>query len=154
MQWLADGLQGIERLLPATVSLVEVIWTIPALLGLWRYLGYRYRAALAQLHAIQDDPTYTAAERLTQEARCARFAYLSFVFYCFLMLGMRSLFYPQPPGYTILDPENWVPALPILAAEIALFLKGELLDKYERAVARLYRQMPVPDSIAGRPPRD
>jgi hypothetical protein len=124
--------------LPPTVGLIELFWTLPAWGGLIRY-GQRWSRYWHERNYQRlrwrstTDPKVKLRAMMDCDmanVRCVRFAFLTFVFWTFSWIGAIALLNPQGP----LNADALMQSILLLAAEISLFAKGEILDGMESAM--------------------
>lgn len=127
---------GVWTQLQGTAGGLELLWTVPATFGYWRYV-VRVRTAWRTLRTIQHEGE-NGALRLMARARLTRFLGLAVVFECWAAVGWIALMVPPNPAAATDDAAAWIPALLFFSAEAVLLLHGELQDIYQRAVVRLY----------------
>ena len=124
------------------VTIWEVAWIIPAILGFYRYILIRYRVMnTARNRYIAESPEHHDDSMKTQfDARVFNYLIIGLVFWCFMLLGFRALLAPNPPTVSGGELEQGVYAVLFIFAEVLLFFKGERLDKLENEAYAKYKK--------------
>lgn len=128
-------LEWLEVFLPSTVSVIELAWSLPAVVGLVRYLE-RYRRA-RQKRLDNERQRINGELRIMARMRCIRFLALALAFECFLGAGLIAMTLPQEPASDADSGTAWAIAACLFGVQVALLVSGEVLDFYERALAHL-----------------
>lgn len=130
----------VDHLLPPTVSLLEVVWTLPAAVGMTRYIGRYIRNGRGQ-RALEKEQVH-GAYKLMGDMRALRFLGLAIVFELFLLLGLVAMTIPQNPASNEYSTTAFFSTALLLLAEVALVLIGEAADWYQAQIDRLLRVDP------------
>lgn len=128
-------LDWLEAFLPSTVSVIELAWSLPAVVGLVRYLERYWRAR--QKRVDNERKRINGELRIMARMRCIRFLALAVAFECFLGAGLVAMTLPQGPASDADSGAAWVIAACLFGVQMALLVSGEVLDFYERALAHL-----------------
>jgi hypothetical protein len=118
------------------VTWLEVAWTLPAILGMIRYGFIRYR------HTYESRKIYKAEHGensiyYAYNIRAFRFLIIAIIFECFSLIGMRAMVTPNvPTSSTSTELDQLLVVLLLLSGEMALFLKGEYVDRLENKAYR------------------
>jgi hypothetical protein len=121
-----------------TISLLELIWTVPALFAWVRYAQRAWHAfwelrRLRQLH-----PPARLSKRLREKIRTERFLFLSFASECMALVGIGAMFQPPTPAQVTSSPIALIGPLLLVCTQWAIILKGELIERDEQALMWLY----------------
>jgi hypothetical protein len=131
----------VQRLLidmTPTISLLELIWTALALAAWTRYSHRAWHALRGRWRARR------AGGRLGVQAhakiRCQRFLFLALIAECLTLVGLGAMLQPPSRAANTGDPVALIAPLLLLAVVGLLVLKGEIIERDERALEWLYRQ--------------
>jgi hypothetical protein len=119
-----------------TISLLELIWTGPAVFAWVRY-GHRAGRALRaerQLTAEQQ----RLSLRMREKIRAERFLFLAFVSECMVLVGVISMLQPPSAAAVADSPVAVLGPFLLVAMQWAVILKGERIERDERALSALY----------------
>jgi hypothetical protein len=84
--------------------------------------------------------------RLRTDIRCLRSLFLTVAFEAMLVTGLMAMMWPPlPPGPQEV-PETWITPLCFFMIEGALLISGEVVDRYENALVRLYEVKQVAET--------
>jgi hypothetical protein len=133
-----------------TVSVIELIWTVPACVAWLRYGNWAIRAFRVQRRARQTNQRLSLQMR--ESIRTQRFLFLSFVSECMTGIGILAITQPPTPAQAIESPIGLVVPLLLISVEWAIILKGEIINRHENALLWLYEQESVAAKRDGRPP--
>lgn len=134
-----------------TISVIELVWTIPALFAWVRYGDRAWHACRAQWRLRRERQRLSL--RMREKIRAERFLFLAFASECMTLIGLGSMMQPPSPAQVIESPLGLIGPLLLIAAQWAIILKGEIIERDEQALLWLYEReaqaargsRPVPD---------
>lgn len=124
------------------ITIWEVLWIVPAVLGFYRYIIIRYRCMkLDRQRYINESPMHKRDSLNIQfDAKVFNYLVIGLVFWCFMWLGFRALLSPNPQSVSGNEIEQAVYTLLFIFCEVLLFVKGEYLDKMDYKAYAKYRE--------------
>jgi CheY-like chemotaxis protein len=140
-------LQAVRALLltslTETVSVIELLWTSAALAVTVRYLQRAILAVRRRRRLLQQDPAVPLTVCARERIRVERALALMVIAELLAGLGLLGMLQPQPAAAAAWDPLAFAAALYSDGILIALFLKGEIVERRELALVWLYEQQIV-----------
>jgi hypothetical protein len=121
--------------LPDTISVVELLWTVPALYGIGLYTRRYVRSRTQRVEATRIG--INGELGLVYRMRCIRNAGLILVYSLFMGAGVLAMMLPEGPTSNPDDSRAWAIAVFIMLGEIVPIYVGHVLDHYEHAMAEL-----------------
>jgi CheY-like chemotaxis protein len=130
--------------LTPTISILEVLWTLPCIYGWVKYLGWAHKAYQA-VHATAKGPR---APHLMAVIRFARELMCMIALECWGLLGLRSMTLPQGPGANPETLEAWIATMVLLLPSVVLVVVGVYTHREEAHLDRALTNVLVIDDDA------
>lgn len=136
--------------LTPTISLIELLWTVPALFAWVRYGDRAWQAVCAQRRLRKERQRLSL--RMRETIRAQRFLFLMFASECMCLVGVGAMFQPPTPAQAIESPVGLIGPLLLIAMQWSIILKGELIERHEQALMWLYEREAQATKRGGRSP--
>lgn len=124
--------------LTPTISILELLWTVPALWAWWRYGVRAGHALVAQRRLNRENQRLSL--RMRETIRAQRFLFLAFASECMFLVGAGSMMQPPTPAQVTANLVGLIGPLLLICAQWAIILKGEVIERHERALMWLYER--------------
>jgi hypothetical protein len=124
--------------LTATVSVGELLWTLPALVAWLRYGYWGWRGVQSQRALARERPAPRLSLKVRVRIRARRYLALGFIGECMAVVGLGAMLQPPTLAAALEQPAAVLAPLILTCVPWTLILIGELVERDERAMAALY----------------